>query len=153
MLGTRPVVHCRNKACPLHTRPQFEPKNGKCRKCLTSFVASTAVNLERLPEPQFALRAHGINPFGTCGFAVTFFLARTMAGMSQGDLAKRIGTFRPHISRWECSSVPTISAFERIAAGLGMTTYKLALIYDFLTSPIGPIHDPDGAASQGAVNV
>ena len=46
--------------------------------------------------------------------------ARLEAGMSQQELANRIGTKKPNISRIESGACsPTIDTLARIAAGLG----------------------------------
>lgn len=74
-------------------------------------------------------------PHDTFWWPLTFFAARTMAGMSQPQLAKAAGMCRTHISKIERATLPSLALVERLAAAMGMTSYKLILIYDFLTSP------------------
>jgi len=60
-------------------------------------------------------------PFGT-----RLRSLRERAGMTQTQLAQRVGTDQSHISRWERNAaVPEISMVERLAAAFSVSTAEL----------------------------
>lgn len=86
--------------------------------------------------------------------AKTLFSARMLSGKSQAELARSMGVPRTHISKLERGrSLPRPDLLWRYALGVGMSVQKLVHIYDFMSSPIGPIPEPAGAVSQGVVHV
>lgn len=67
---------------------------------------------------------------------MALFAARIMRGMSQQEVANVMGVRRPYVSRLESHTTPKLHNFDRFAAALGISTQKLAAIYDFLTEPL-----------------
>jgi transcriptional regulator with XRE-family HTH domain len=47
--------------------------------------------------------------------------ARRAAGLTQAELAERLGTAQTHVSRWERSWTPDLLTLIRIAQALGMS--------------------------------
>lgn len=76
-------------------------------------------------------------------------IARKEIGLSQGELAEKVGLTRPAVSKWEKGSVPENSRMEALAEALGVETAWLAGFGPRL--PIRKAHagDSQEAALQG----
>ncbi|HOO71977.1 MAG TPA: helix-turn-helix transcriptional regulator [Spirochaetota bacterium] len=55
---------------------------------------------------------------------------RKNAGLSQEELAAKVGISRPNISFWENSSFPPLDAIDRVCKALGMELWKFFLTDD-----------------------
>lgn len=129
----RKSVYCRNKLCPLHSRPQFETKRAVCRRCGIEFVEVIAAKIE---PPVVKLSLVPYNPaIVREAMAKTLFSARMLSGKSQHELARSMGAPRTWISKVERGhSTPQPNNLWRFALGLGMSIGKFMLIYDFFAS-------------------
>ncbi|HTK76175.1 MAG TPA: helix-turn-helix transcriptional regulator [Gemmataceae bacterium] len=79
-------------------------------------------------------------PFGT-----RLRSLRERAGMSQSELARKVGTDQGHISRWERNlAVPDTATVQRLAAALGVSAVELLIG----RRPKSPNWGPSGAGGR-----
>lgn len=114
----REVTRCRH--CHLN---QFMTDSGMCRKCRHSMI----------PEPQPMVDVRPVSkplvPTGKLDIAFAVKLLRKANGLSQPDLARRLGCPRTWISKVENrKAAPTVESIIRFAAALDATPYALIII-------------------------
>jgi DNA-binding XRE family transcriptional regulator len=118
-LHCKPVVRCE---CHL---VQFENRE-TCRRCKIPFAVEE-------PEPTVIVKE--VIPFKLVNItldgriALALKIVRCAQGLSQKDMARRIGKFRTHISKVERGlNQPRLRVFGEYARALGVTPYGLMLI-------------------------
>ncbi len=114
----REVVRCDH--CHL---VQFKTVNNLCRRCRTSLD-------EDEPEPIFAPQIEATEPESgersDVQVATAIRSLRQRGGMSQRQLAMRMGVPRTYVSKIENEkATPTLSSLERLAQALEVSVYDL----------------------------
>ena len=69
-------------------------------------------------DPEFGVEFEALRP--EFELARALIDARSRAGLSQSDVAARMGTSQPAVARLESGRKPTLKALERYAAAVGM---------------------------------
>lgn len=100
--------------CPVCQLSQFEPGNGKCRRCHHSFITYIEFilpnQLDRFDSQWPKIEVGGL-----------VRRLRSRRGMTQAALAALTGINRTYLSRTECGQVmPSVVALMRIACALGV---------------------------------
>jgi transcriptional regulator with XRE-family HTH domain len=99
---------------------QFPASNNLCRRCHIDL--DEELELEPEPVTPAPLLIPVPVPSGPGKLALSVRSWRLRRGLSQRELAVRMGTPRTYISKTECGKVtPTLSSLERLAAALGVS--------------------------------
>ena len=69
-------------------------------------------------DPKFREEFEALRP--ECELAQALINARSRAGLSQSDVAARMGTSQPAVARLESGRKPTLKALERYAEAVGV---------------------------------
>jgi transcriptional regulator with XRE-family HTH domain len=120
----RQVVRCLQ--CSL---TQFAGNNGLCRKCKRPLEDPEMQEVEAPFEPTEPETISANSPLAIT-LAETIRRVRRLSGLSQRELAKRMGVPRTYVSKIENEkATPTLSSIERISAALMVPVSEL-LQYD-----------------------
>ncbi|MGA1998809.1 MAG: helix-turn-helix transcriptional regulator [Terriglobales bacterium] len=123
LVDTKAVIRC--KKCQLN---QFMTRQGNCRRCRRPLL------FEELPvivhECQPARSAQPASPARpSIDMATAIWLLRSARGMSQRDMAKKMGIARTYISKLEGNRcVPSPPQIRRIAGILEVSEYCLVTL-------------------------
>jgi DNA-binding XRE family transcriptional regulator len=131
-VDTKAVIRC--KKCQLN---QFMTRQGNCRRCRRPLLCEEppVIVPECLPA-QPAQFAGAVRP--AVDMATAIWLLRSARGMSQRDMAKKMGIARTYISKLEGNRcVPSPPQIRRIAGILEVSEYclvALATVHNQLAS-------------------
>ena len=104
------------------------------REAFQGYVNANDWHEEQMKDPDYRRIAEGMDP------AYQLLRLRLMRGLTQRELAERVGTKQPNIARLENGRVePSLSLLKRLAEALG-ARWELLLV---------PVDDqPDQAAAK-----
>ena len=123
LVDTKAVIRC--KKCQLN---QFMTRQGNCRRCRCPLLCEEAPVI--VPE---CLPARSAQPAGPArpliDMATAIWLLRSARGLSQRDMAKKMGIARTYISKLEGNRcVPSPPQIRRIAGILEVSEYCLVAL-------------------------
>jgi ribosome-binding protein aMBF1 (putative translation factor) len=119
-IDTKAVIRC--KKCQLN---QFMTRQGNCRRCRRPLLCEEPPVV--VPEFQPAQSAGAARP--SVDMATAIWLLRSARGMSQRDMAKKMGIARTYISKLEGNRcVPSPPQIRRIAGILEVSEYCLVAL-------------------------
>ena len=119
-IDTKAVIRC--KKCQLN---QFMTRQGNCRRCRRPLLCEEPPVV--VPECQPAQSAGPARP--SVDMATAIWLLRSARGMSQRDMAKKMGIARTYISKLEGNRcVPSPPQIRRIAGILEVSDYCLVAL-------------------------
>jgi DNA-binding XRE family transcriptional regulator len=120
---TKAVIRC--KKCQLN---QFMTRQGNCRRCRRPLLCEDPpVIVPEFHPDQSAQSAGPARP--SIDMATAIWLLRSARGMSQRDMAKKMGIARTYISKLEGNRcVPSPPQIRRIAGILEVSEYCLVAL-------------------------
>jgi ribosome-binding protein aMBF1 (putative translation factor) len=119
-MESQTVIRC--KACDLN---QFLTRSELCRRCRQPLLAKPVVVEE--PRPVAALPPLPDRPAIDMGRAV--WLLRSALGLSQRQMARKMGIARTYISKLEGNRcMPSTMQVSRLAGTLGVSEYCLVTL-------------------------
>jgi len=132
LVDTKAVIRC--KKCQLN---QFMTRQGNCRRCRCPLLCEEAPVIVPVCHP-----ARSAQPAGparpSIDMATAIWLLRSARGLSQRDMAKKMGIARTYISKLEGNRcVPSPPQISRIAGILEVSEYclvALATVHNQLAS-------------------
>jgi ribosome-binding protein aMBF1 (putative translation factor) len=120
LVDSKAVIRC--KKCQLN---QFMTKQGNCRRCRRPLLCEEPPVI--VPEFQPAQSAGPPRP--SIDMATAIWLLRSARGLSQRDMAKKMGIARTYISKLEGNRcVPSPPQIRRIAGILEVSEYCLVTL-------------------------
>ena len=123
LVDTKAVIRC--KKCQLN---QFMTRQGNCRRCRCLLLCEEAPVI--VPECHPARSAQPAGPARpSIDMATAIWLLRSARGLSQRDMAKKMGIARTYISKLEGNRcVPSPPQIRRIAGILEVSEYCLVAL-------------------------
>lgn len=122
-VDTKAVIRC--KKCQLN---QFMTRQGNCRRCRRPLLCEEPPVI--VPECQPVRSAQSAGPARpSIDMATAIWLLRSARGLSQRDMAKKMGIARTYISKLEGNRcVPSPPQIRRIAGILEVSEYCLVAL-------------------------